>query len=339
MADPAGKRDEPGPHEGDEAAGSADDGGPASSAPDTPDTPDTATVTAPPGWPEGIRMHLPGRGDTTVYASHPLEDYAGPGDPVVVLLHGWMATAGLNWFTSLPLLAEHFRVLALDHRGHGRGIRADRRFRLADCADDVFVLVDELGIDQCVPVGYSMGGPVAQLLWKRHPEQVAGLVLCATSRNFQGSPRERAVVGAMSGLARAAVRVTPTSWQHAVGHRFSARRFDDTELGRWARHEISGNEPRALIEAGTAIAAFNSRPWAGEIDVPTAVVVTLRDGVVPPKRQLALAEAIDGATVHPVDGDHLACAWVPEQFVPILVRACRQVTADVDADEPGRAAS
>ena len=52
--------------------------------------------------------------------------------------------------------------------------------RLADCADDMAALIDELGTGPVIAVGYSMGGPIAQLLWKRHPEKVAGLVLCAT---------------------------------------------------------------------------------------------------------------------------------------------------------------
>ena len=42
--------------------------------------------------------------------------------------------------------------------------------RLADCADDVAALVDELGVTKVIAAGYSMGGPVAQLLWRRHPD-------------------------------------------------------------------------------------------------------------------------------------------------------------------------
>ncbi|MET0578619.1 MAG: alpha/beta fold hydrolase, partial [Ilumatobacteraceae bacterium] len=60
-----------------------------------------------------------------------------PGAPVVVLLHGWTATADLNFHTCYEALGEHYRVLAFDHRGHGRGIRSRRKFRLEDCADDV----------------------------------------------------------------------------------------------------------------------------------------------------------------------------------------------------------
>lgn len=67
-------------------------------------------------------------------------------------------------------LSRRFRVIAVDHRGHGRGIRSRRRFRLADCADDAVAVADQLGVERFVAVGHSMGGPIAQLVWKRHPE-------------------------------------------------------------------------------------------------------------------------------------------------------------------------
>ena len=47
-------------------------------------------------------------------------------------------------------------------------MKTSGRFRLDDCADDVVALADELAIDRFVPVGYSMGGPIAQLIWKQH---------------------------------------------------------------------------------------------------------------------------------------------------------------------------
>jgi 3-oxoadipate enol-lactonase len=104
------------------------------------------------GWtpdlPHGAAMLLPGRGTTFV------RTVSGPvGAPTVVLLHGWTATADLNWFTCYEALGEHFRVVALDHRGHGRGIRSRKAFRLEDCADDAVAVCDVLGIEQFIPVG------------------------------------------------------------------------------------------------------------------------------------------------------------------------------------------
>ena len=155
----------------------------------------------PPPLPPGRLVPLPGRGTTFV------RELAGPpGAPTVILLHGWTVTADLNWFPSYGPLARRFRVLALDQRGHGRGLRSWRPFRLEDCADDVAALAQVTDTDRAIVIGYSMGGPVAQLVWRRHPELVEGLVLCATSARFVRDPGERLLFASMMGLSVAARR-------------------------------------------------------------------------------------------------------------------------------------
>jgi 3-oxoadipate enol-lactonase len=132
-----------------------------------------------PALPHARFVSLPGRGTVMV------RDFGGaPGAPVVVLLHGWTATADLNWFRCYQALGERYRVIAFDHRGHGTGIRSKKPFRLEDCADDAVDIAAALGVDRFIPVGYSMGGPIAQLVWRRHPTRVRGMVLCATAAVF-----------------------------------------------------------------------------------------------------------------------------------------------------------
>jgi pimeloyl-ACP methyl ester carboxylesterase len=104
-------------------------------------------------------VHLGDRG--TVFVR---EIDGPPGGATLVLLHGWTATADLNFFTCYPALRDRHHAVAFDHRGHGRGLRSKKAFRLEDCADDVIALADELGIERVIPVGYSMGGTIAQLL-------------------------------------------------------------------------------------------------------------------------------------------------------------------------------
>src|SRR6478609_307011 len=166
-----------------------------------------------PAVPFGRRVELAGRGTTFV------RDVAGPRDaPTLLLLHGYMASAGLNWFRAFDTLGQDFRVVAPDARGHARGLRSRRHMRLADCADDMAALIDELGTGPVIAVGYSMGGPIAQLLWKRHPEKVDGLVFCATSDRFVPGRREQLVfvtaMGAVAGTTRVGDLVTrvPVSW-------------------------------------------------------------------------------------------------------------------------------
>jgi pimeloyl-ACP methyl ester carboxylesterase len=94
-------------------------------------------------------VHVPGRGEFF------LRDSGGDG-PALLLLHGWMVSADLNWITVYDALAgAGYRVLALDHRGHGRGLRSPKRFRLTACADDAAALVRHEGIERVVAVGYS----------------------------------------------------------------------------------------------------------------------------------------------------------------------------------------
>ncbi|MET0145228.1 MAG: alpha/beta hydrolase [Ilumatobacteraceae bacterium] len=292
---------------------------------------DEAGAAARPALPPGRHVWLAGRGRTFV------REVAGPpGAPVVMLLHGWTATADLNWWASFAPLAERFRVIAVDHRGHGRGLRTTDPFRLEDCADDIAALVGALGLGRVVPVGYSMGGPIAQLLWRRHPELVDGLVLCATSTTFTGTVRERVLFGVAAGtgavagavpLGRAAnaALVSWNGWRRRQGRAW------------WGFDEVVRHDWNQIIEAGRAIGRFDSRHWVGDIDVPTAIVVTDQDDVVPVHRQLDLADRLAAAAVWHVPGGHAVCTLAPELFVPALVAACSQVARRADV-ALGRAA-
>src|SRR4051812_13797136 len=269
---------------------------------------DPAATFAPPvPLPSGRTVDLPGRGQTFVR-----EIDGPPGAPTLILLHGLGATADLNWFSSYDALGRHFRVVALDHRGHGQGIRVGSRFRLADCADDVAALADVVGIDRFIAVGYSMGGPIAQLTWQRHRDRVSGLVLCATSRNFRGGPGERVAFGLMPGLA-AAAGVAPSIVRRGMMRRLLNARMDDPPARQWALRELSRNDPASMASAAAALGRFSSHEWIGQVDVPTAVVITTRDRAVPPQRQQKLADAIPDARVFPVDGDHLVCGVSPSR--------------------------
>jgi len=271
-----------------------------------------------PTLPHGEALELPGRGTTFV------RRLAGPeGAPTLVLLHGWTATADLNWFTAYEALGKRYQVVAIDHRGHGRGIRSKKLFRLEDCADDAIAACDALGIDQIIPVGYSMGGPVAQLMWKRHSDRVSGLVLCATSGYFVTSREERLSFMGLSGLA-AVARLTPLQARRWLTAQLYLQRKTE-QWEPWAIDEASMHDWRAVLEAGRAIGSFSSRSWIGEVDVPTSVVITMRDRVVPVRRQVRLFESIKGAEAFRVDGDHDAVVANADRFVPTLLRAAHSV--------------
>ena len=271
------------------------------------------------GVPAGRFFELPGCG-TTFAVDLP----AGDADaPVLALLHGWMSTGALNWGGCLSRLRRRFRVVAVDHRGHGHGIRCEDGFRLEDCADDVVALADALGVDRMIPVGYSMGGPVAQLAWRRHPDRVEGLVLCATSATFAGTHLERLMYDAMVPFGGAFLLLPRPVRRELL--RMARGSVRDSAMKEWVFDESGGHDLTTIFEAARAVGRFSSRPWIHTLDVPAALVVTERDHIVPPARQIELARSIPGATIHTVDADHGAYFSRPDLFVPAVLDACGSV--------------
>jgi pimeloyl-ACP methyl ester carboxylesterase len=155
---------------------------------------------------------------------------------------------------------------------------------------------------------------------------VDGLVLCATSRNFSGRPRERFMFGMVGGAAPLA-RISNGRMRDRVAERLITARVPESEsLASWMRQEFRRGDPAKIVEAAASLGRYSSHDWIGTVDVPTAVVVTTQDRLVPPHRQQKLADSIPGAFVVPVAGDHGVCVGDPSAFVPALVDACTRVT-------------
>jgi 3-oxoadipate enol-lactonase len=285
----------------------------------------------PPPLPPGRVVSLPGRGETFVR-----EQAGPPGVPTVLLLHGWTASADLNWWRVYDRVPRIGAMLAVDHRGHGRGMRSEEQFTLEAAADDAAALLRHLGTGPAILCGYSMGGPIALLLWQRHPELVRGMVLEATALEWRASLRERLVWKTM-GVLEYALRLGPS---RGLVERFLRDAVETApDLGPyrgWLKGELRRGDPGEVAQAGRALGDYDARPFARAIDVPVAVVVTTRDRLVRPRKQRALARAIRGAVTFELAGDHDACLVLAEPFADVTIAALEAVGAgvalrDVDA--------
>ncbi len=257
---------------------------------------------------------VPGRGEFFIRDS-------GGDRPAVMLLHGWMASADLNWSGAYDDLTEAgYRVLAIDHRGHGRGLRPLVPFRLADCAADAAGVLRTLGLAPALIVGYSMGGAIAQLVARDHPDVAQGVVLSGTAQHWQ-DPQSRRAFRAMGALGLSLSLAPRAFWR--LGFRHAGLPQNQSTV--WAQSEMMRHSARDIAEAGRELGRFDSRPWLGTVRPPVAVLITNRDQLVPIRKQRKLAEAAGGPVFEsPID--HLDIVTRADDYNSFLLEALEAVS-------------
>lgn len=262
-----------------------------------------------PWLPPGRTVLLPGRGEVFLR----WHQHADPTRPTLLLLHGWTASADLQFFTAYEALAEHYSFVAIDHRGHGRGLRSPEVYELEDVADDAAAAVRALGIESVITIGYSMGGPISLLLTHRHPDLVRGVVVEATALEWRATRSERfrwKTIRLLGPLLR--------SHAYARTLRYGVAKLLGTDHSLlpyvpWIVAETRRNDPHAIVQAGRALSRYDSRPWAASLGVPAASLVTTKDRLVLPRKQRALADGLHAYTVD-IAADHLAPWEAPQAY-------------------------
>jgi pimeloyl-ACP methyl ester carboxylesterase len=278
--------------------------------------------------PDGRWLELPRRGRTW------LTDVPGPTPdaPAVVLLHAVGCTGLLTWFPVIGALSERYRVVTFDQRWHGRGIVSDH-FSVADCADDAATVIAELGLEDPVVAGYSMGSIVAQRVWRQHPDVVGGLVLAATTDHFRNTASERVFHAGME-LGMGSLRALARSRALQHGALRTAEALVDVEASdtqEWALEEWRRTSPWAIAQAVASLGRFHSTPWLPRVDVPTAVVVTTQDKVLSPERQRKVAATIPGATLHEAPVGHAGCVLQSAEFAPAFLEAVATTAGRIES--------
>jgi 3-oxoadipate enol-lactonase len=226
---------------------------------------------------------------------------AGAADaPVVVLSNSLGATRDM-WDPQVPALAERYRVVTYDTRGHGGSPAPAGPYTLDDLVDDLVALLDEVGAARAHVAGLSLGGMTAMRLAAREPGRVDRLALLCTSAtpDPQGF-LDRAAAVRSGGTAPLA----PT-----VASRWLTPPYAAEQPDLVARLEamIAGADDEGYAACCEVVAAVDLREDLGRITAPTLVVAGAEDPALPPPHQHAIADGIPGAelvTVSP--GAHLA---------------------------------
>lgn len=130
----------------------------------------------------GIRGHSVQIGDIELY----YEEH-GNGKPLI-LLHGFGGCTQ-NWHPFTEQLSTHYRLIVVDLRGHGHSTNPENKFTHRQAANDVFLLLEKLGIDQFSAMGMSTGGMTLLHMAASQPGRINAMVLISATTHFPDQAR------------------------------------------------------------------------------------------------------------------------------------------------------
>lgn len=236
-----------------------------------------------------------------------------PDAPVVVLSNSLGADRGM-WDPQVPGLAERYRVVTYDTRGHGRSPAPAGPYTLDDLVDDLVALLDELGAERAHVAGLSLGGMIAMRLAAREPARVDRLALLCTSAKPDPRPfLDRVALVRSDGTAPLAP---------AIAARWLTPPFAAEHPDLLARLEamIAGADDAGYAACCEVVAGVDLRADCARITAPTLVISGWQDQALPPEHQKLIADAIPGAELVSVSpGAHLPNLEQPLEVTGLLL--------------------
>ncbi len=254
----------------------------------------------------------------------------GDGNETVVLSHSYLVDHR-QFDHQIERLSRDYRVLAYDHREHGRSRLHDggeSRYELRDMVDDAIGFIEHTGAAPCHFIGLSTGGFVGLRIALERPELLRSLVLMATSAELE-PPARRLKYGAMFQVLRIlGYGPLMTSVQRIMFSPDTLRDPErDDEMALW-RERMMANDRHALIRFGRAIFRRDSVAGRlGEIDLPTLVIVGEHDHAQPVPRARVMADGIPGARLEIVPhAGHLSTIDRPQEVSELLAGFLKSVS-------------
>jgi pimeloyl-ACP methyl ester carboxylesterase len=268
------------------------------------------------------------------------ERYPHPGGgPPLYLIHGFTASAA-SFAGNLAGLRKHFTVVTVELLGHGRSDAPPEpeRYRPERAVARILGLMDELGDEQAIICGHSLGGAVALRCALAAPERFAGLVII-NSASAAGTPAwaERAREGMLE-LARR-VRAEGTGFLKQTRlYPAHSRRLDP------GSRELLIRDFDRLTPAGLAGTAEGLIPFVNAFEqlpglrVPTLVVVGQRDRDVMEVMPAFLAQVPHGLVrvVGLPEAGHAANLEAPAAFEEAVVTFARELGVLAPEPDAGR---
>lgn len=245
------------------------------------------------------------------------EEY-GQGEPLL-LVHG-LGSSIRDWEYQIPVLRQHYRVIALDVRGHGQSDKPRQRYRIATFAADVAALIEHLGLQQVHLVGISMGGMIGFQLGVDRPELLRSLTIVNSGPEVKPhSLRDYVEIGKRWLLSRL---LSLDTIAKGLG-KLLFPKPEQADLRRKIEQRWPENDKRAYLASLDAIIGWGVRERLARINCPTLVVTADRDYTPVSLKEAYVRELPDARLVVIEDSRHATPLDQPERFNQTLLEFIR----------------
>ena len=238
--------------------------------------------------------------------------------PQVVLGHSFLCS-GEMWAPQVGPLAERYRVVNIDQRGHGRSGNVTEPFDLYDMVADVVAVLDTLEIERAVWAGLSIGGMVAMRAAITVPERVSGLILVDTHAGEE-TPYKKLKYRTM-GLGVKMVGTgpfLPTISKLMFGS--TTRRYNPDLVDDWQQRFASVDVPSMILGVGVLARRDSVVDRLPQIEVPSLVIVGDEDVSLPPSYSREIASALPNSSLMVVsESGHLSSLEQPEAVTEAML--------------------
>jgi 3-oxoadipate enol-lactonase len=239
----------------------------------------------------------------------------GPADAPPLVLSNSLGADLRMWDPQAETLAERFRLVRYDTRGHGGSPVPDGPYAIDHLGQDVLALLDHLEIERAHFAGLSLGGMTGLWLAINAPERLDGLVLLCTSANLGPAEtwRDRAETVRAQGTEAVA--------DAGVG-RWLTERFREAhpDTANRLREMIAATPDSGYAACCAVIEHMDLTPGLAGISAPTLVIAGAQDPVTPPEHSERIAAAVDGARLEVLDpAAHLANVEQPEAVTRLIL--------------------
>jgi pimeloyl-ACP methyl ester carboxylesterase len=238
--------------------------------------------------------------------------------PAVVLGHSLLCS-GKMWEGQIPRLADSYRVVNVDYRGHGKSEPVKRNFTLSDLVDDTVAILDELGMERAVWGGLSTGGMVSLRAALQAPERVRAVIVSDASAEAEplySKLKYRALgVGArLMGLRRFVPALLPIMFGR------STLRENRGLVDDWIPELLSIDIPSTLRFLEAVIRRDSLLHRLGQIRVPALVMVGEEDRAQPVARSRRIADGVRDARLEIIPrAGHLCALEQPEVVTRAMI--------------------